>query len=268
MKVSVIMPTYNRAEMLRGAIQSFLEQDYDNAELIILDNGSTDNTSQVLNEFLPHPKIWVVLRLDNLTPPHNFNKLLEFVDGDLICHLHDDDRLTKDSLSLRVKHFEKNPELDVVFAGWITDGKVYPGAKPDADRIEKEEYINFLTMMFRSNVDMFMDTDLRYYHDWLLKIKCFREYTVGSIPEPVIDYTVHPGQASIECRKLGMNGPEERLMREKLSAAENMLRLHLQIPSDYDIPDTTCEKVSAQAILKLMYKYSAHVLRQEREKKK
>ena len=138
MMVSVLMPTYNRVDMLPKAIESFLNQDYENATLFILNNGSTDGTKEYLNS---------------------------------------------------IQH----------------------------ERITREEYINYLTLMWRiPEVDGTLDNELRYYHDWLWKIQAFKKYKVGYIKEPVIDYAIHLGQASIECRKLGMNGIEEKLMRKKL----------------------------------------------------
>ena len=214
MRVSVIMPTYNRSGMVRTAIESFLNQDYENSELVILDNGSTDETPEILKEYSGNKRINIITCNHNLIPPRNFNELLAYTSGDLICHLHDDDSLTKDGLSLRVKKFVNEPWLQVVYAGWITGGKTYLGQPVNAQRIITEEYVNFTTLMFRKELDLVMDTSLRYYHDWLFKIKCFQEYKVGYIPEPVMNYTIHLGQASIQCRELGMNGPEEKLMRE------------------------------------------------------
>ncbi len=221
MKVSVIMPTYNRCEMLPRAIRSFLDQDYENSELVLFDNGSTDGTRELIQTYLPNERIKFFWSDSNILPPNNFNACIEYMHsnlivGDLICHLHDDDALLPDGLSKRVTLFQADPELQTVYAGWVTDGITYKADPPNKDRIMHDEYINFLTMMFRKDVDMVMDTDLRYYHDWLLKIRVLRECKVGYTPDPVIDYTVHPGQLSIECRKLGMNGPEEKLMREKL----------------------------------------------------
>ena len=48
MKVSVLCPTYNRADMLTGAIASFINQDYKDCEFLILNNGSTDHTDEVI----------------------------------------------------------------------------------------------------------------------------------------------------------------------------------------------------------------------------
>jgi glycosyltransferase involved in cell wall biosynthesis len=225
LKVSVLLPTYNRSEMLRRAIDSFLNQDYENSELVIFNNGSTDDTKEVIESYLPNPKIKVFWTNNNVLPPNNFNMMVEYlftdlIVGDIICWLHDDDAMLKNGLSLRVSAFSADPELQVLYAGWVTNGVTFNADPPNKDRIIYEEYINFLTMMFRKDVNMLMDKSLRYYHDWLFKIECFRKYKVGYISEPVIDYTVHAGQASVECRKLGMNGPEEKLMREKLEAVK------------------------------------------------
>jgi len=49
---SIILPTYNRAHFLPRAIESVIKQDYDNWELIIVDDGSTDNTKSLVQEFI------------------------------------------------------------------------------------------------------------------------------------------------------------------------------------------------------------------------
>ena len=53
MRVSVVIPTYNRADFLREAIASALQQDYPNVELIVVDDGSRDDTAAVVGEFGP-----------------------------------------------------------------------------------------------------------------------------------------------------------------------------------------------------------------------
>lgn len=221
MKVSVVMPTYNRAKMLPAAIQSYLDQDYEgDCELFIFNNGSTDETQEIIDRYRekarPGRSINYLQAKYNTLPPENFNFLIDHVYGDLICHLHDDDRLTKDSLTLRVNKFKQDPSLDVIWAGWYVGDRFYPGLPPDYERILRDEYINFTSLMWRKHVDAIMDKRLRYYHDWLFKIRCFQRYKVGHIEEPVMHYGVHLGQASVKCRQEGMNGPEEALMREIL----------------------------------------------------
>lgn len=229
MKVSVLMATYNRAcvivngiSLLERSINSFLNQDYENSNLIILNDGSTDNTIEILNKYEGHKRITIYNFTDNKMPPNNWNWLWDKADGEFICQLHDDDELTKDSITLRVNEFIKNPSLQVVYGGVITqnidvtDTHVILAQKPDAERIVVDEYINFTALMYRRELPFRFDPDLRYYFDGLFKIRCLKECNVGYIPDPVMRYTVHHGQETNKCRREKMNASEDKLMRKKL----------------------------------------------------
>jgi glycosyltransferase involved in cell wall biosynthesis len=222
MKVSVLMATYNRAELMERAIKSFLTQDYELCNLIILNNGSTDKTRIILNKYAEHPGITIHHVKENILPPANYNWLWDKADGELICQLHDDDELTKDSISLRVKKFKDNPSLQVVYGGYLVHNingeDVYErkAIPPDKNLIFEKEYINFVTMMYRRNLPIRFDTDLVFYCDWLFKIRCLNEYNVSYVAEPVIKYTVHRGQESNRCKREERGIVEEKLMRDKL----------------------------------------------------
>lgn len=221
------MATYNRGNingvcLVEKAIQSFLNQDYENSELIILNDGSTDNTSEILQKYIDHPKITIFDFKDNKLPPNNWNWLWEQAKGDLICQLHDDDELTTDSLSARVKHFKDDPELQVMYGGVILQN-IYghrqglaSGQAPDKNRILKEEYINFTTLMYKRDIPFRFDPEIRYYFDWLFKIRCLTECKTSYTPDPVMYYSMHYGQESNKCRRENMNEPEEKRMRLKL----------------------------------------------------
>lgn len=222
------MATYNRAfevngiTLLERAIKSFLDQDYDNAELVILNDGSTDGTSDILRRYRHNPRIRIYEFDTNKRPPNNWNWLWNMAQGDLVCQLHDDDQLTLNGLSLRVAEFMRDPSLQVVYGGVITqnlqvtDYNSYPGEAPDVDRIWREEYINFTTLMHRREIPLRFDPDLRYYFDWLFKIRCLTDYKTSYVKEAVMQYTVHAGQETNKCRRENMNAPDEKLMREKL----------------------------------------------------
>lgn len=222
------MATYNRGgggydePLVERAIKSFLYQDYENCELIILNDGSTDNTSEIISKYADNPKIKIYDHKHNLRPPNNWNFLWDKSDGDLICQLHDDDELTPDSISVRVKLFQDNPELHVVYGGIFqnnlagTDQLLFPGQPVDIERIWRDEYINFTTLMYKRDIDLRFDTELRYYFDWFFKIQCLMRYNVSYTKEPVMYYTVHMGQESNRCKREGMNDIEEKKMRTKL----------------------------------------------------
>lgn len=230
MQVTVLMATYNRASiivkgisLLERAIISFLSQDYQKSNLVIYNDASTDNTIEILKKFEGHPRIEIFNGTENKLPPNNWNWIWDKAKGDLICQLHDDDELTADSLTLRVNKFINNPELQVVYGGVFTQDldatykHTHLGQAPDIERILREEYINFVTLMYRPNIPFRFDGELRYYFDWLFKIRCLKECKVDYVPDPVMLYTVHTGQETMKCRRENMNEPDEKLMRQKLS---------------------------------------------------
>lgn len=218
LKVSVIMATYNRAHMVTKAIESFLQQGYENAELVILNNGSTDNTKLVLEKCSDNSRIKIWHLSKNTI--HAANISWELSDGDLICQLHDDDELTPTSIADRVLLFKMKPETQVVYGGVIeqylygTPIRTISGQAPDRKRIITDEYINFTTMMWRRELPFRFDMEIPYCADWLFKIRCLNECNVASIAEPVMHYTIHAGQESVRLR--GTGAEEEKIMREKI----------------------------------------------------
>jgi glycosyltransferase involved in cell wall biosynthesis len=222
MKVSVIMPTYNRLSLLRRAVSSFLEQDYINSELIILNNGSNDGTKEYLAT-IKNARVIVYNRPLNKVKGV-LNELWELCDGDLVCQLHDDDQMTKNSISLRVNAFKNDKFLEVCYAGWENkklDGKslgVYKGQSSNPCRIIQNEYINFTTMMWKNELKkkFMIDEDFEFNSDTLFKIRCGMECTMTCIEESVMNYTIHNGQETIRNRASGSHVIESKLVREKI----------------------------------------------------
>lgn len=222
MKVSVLLPTYNRADLVERAIKSFIEQDYKDSELLILNDNSTDNTRQVLSFYNNNERIKIFNVDINFGPPKNQNFLWEQASGDLVCQLHDDDQLTTDSLSKRVELFKKDPNLQMVYGGAILQNingdqiGTLLGYDPDKNRIMKHEYINFVTMMYRRDIPFKFEPGLRFYFDWLFKIRCLNELKCGYTPESVVKHTMHPGQETELCKREGLSKDQEQQMWTKL----------------------------------------------------
>jgi len=222
MKVSVIMPTYNRLGLLKRAIKSFLAQDYENSELIILDNGCSDGTTEYL-KLNQNPRIKVIHQTENKILG-SLNVLWNAAQGDLICQLHDDDQLTWFGISKRVERFIQDKNLEVCYGGWNNvniDGKdlgFYRGQGSNPARILANEYINFTTMMWKNELKkkFMFDEELVYYVDWHFKIRCAMVCTMTCVDESVMNYTIHKGQESVRCRLTAQNVPEEKLMRKKI----------------------------------------------------
>lgn len=112
--VSVLMPTYNRAHYIGEAIASVLTQTYTNFELIILDDGSTDDTESVVSTF-NDSRIKYVKDLVNQGIVYRRNESLKLAQGKYLAVLDSDDIwLTKDKLQKQVTLMETNINLAVV----------------------------------------------------------------------------------------------------------------------------------------------------------
>jgi glycosyltransferase involved in cell wall biosynthesis len=105
--VSVILPTYNRAWTLKTAIDSVLFQDYPNIELIVIDDGSRDNTRQLLKEYKTQIK---VLSQENAGVSAARNRGIEKSRGEFIALLDSDDSWDKRKISCQMDFFMANPE--------------------------------------------------------------------------------------------------------------------------------------------------------------
>jgi len=100
MKISIIMAVYNAQEYLNEAIDSVLNSQYENWELICVDDGSVDTSLEILKSYsFIHNRIKIVSSIHSGNASSARNKALPFVTGNYICILDSDDRLERDSLS-------------------------------------------------------------------------------------------------------------------------------------------------------------------------
>lgn len=88
--ISIIIPTHNRAHLISRAIQSVIDQSYTDWELIIVDDGSTDNTEEVLQPFLKDERIRYIIK-ENSGAAHSRNVGVDLSTGDYITFLDSDD---------------------------------------------------------------------------------------------------------------------------------------------------------------------------------
>jgi glycosyltransferase involved in cell wall biosynthesis len=106
--VTVLIPTYNRARWLPGAIDSVLAQTRGDFRLVISDNASTDRTREVVARY-DDPRIAYVRRDANCDLNTHYNEWFQRVDGEYLFIVPDDDRLVPDALERTVAALEANP---------------------------------------------------------------------------------------------------------------------------------------------------------------
>jgi glycosyltransferase involved in cell wall biosynthesis len=127
--ISVIIPTYNRGWIIKEAIDSVMAQNYRDFELIIVDDGSTDNTSDILNSY--HGDI-LVFRQENRGVSAARNRGIVEASGRFIAFLDSDDLWLPQKLFRQVEFFNKNPDAKICQTEetWIRNGvRVNPKRK-------------------------------------------------------------------------------------------------------------------------------------------
>ncbi|WP_165026700.1 glycosyltransferase family 2 protein [Dysgonomonas sp. ZJ279] len=115
---SVIMPTYNQSSFIRRAIFSLIEQTYKNWELIIINDGSSDDTEECINDFIiNHPQIRYIKNQCNMGLGYAINQGLNIAKYDYIAYLPSDDIYYKDHLSSFTDKFNQSKDTSLVFSG-------------------------------------------------------------------------------------------------------------------------------------------------------
>jgi glycosyltransferase involved in cell wall biosynthesis len=120
--VSVIIPTYNRGWIVQAAVDSVLDQDFSDYELIVVDDGSNDNTREILGAY---GKGITVLQQSNMGVSAARNSGIAAASGRLIAFLDSDDLWLPGKLSTQVKFFEENADavINQTQEIWIRNGQ-------------------------------------------------------------------------------------------------------------------------------------------------
>jgi glycosyltransferase involved in cell wall biosynthesis len=120
-KISILIPTYNRAHYLMEAIETCLQQDYSNFEVIVSDNASTDDTMERLQKYLDNPHFRYYRNGKNLGASRNYEKLLyEYATGKFGHYLTDDDYFIDPQHLTRAMQIIKKHDVRTVFSGALS----------------------------------------------------------------------------------------------------------------------------------------------------
>lgn len=174
-KISVIMPSYNDAVSIVETLDSLIEQDYTNWELVIVDDGSTDNTKEVIQKYKEEKdkenKI-TYLYQQNADQLNAILNGLDHTDGDFIFILHSDDLINeKDSFTKCVAYMEEHPEITEIIGDLTTidENSNYTGMQRVND-YKKEHYVLPLQLLWLGR-NLFIDVAFHRREIFIKKVK-------------------------------------------------------------------------------------------------
>ena len=191
--ISVVMPTRNRAPYLRQAVASVLAQRHTNLELIVIDDGSTDDTPEVLASF-DDPRVRVV-RTSGLGESSARNIGLDHVTSPLITMLDDDNLMDPGWLHAVAWAFDRWPATQVLYGARIVEDAPARNSEPsgslpnldwdafDRRRLEQGNYIDMNTIAMRAGLDgCRFDETLHSSIDWQLMLDLSARYETFELP--------------------------------------------------------------------------------------
>jgi glycosyltransferase involved in cell wall biosynthesis len=117
--VTLVIPTFERASFLDDSISSLLAQDYGALEIIVIDDGSTDDTPAILAGYAErHPERFSWARHDNIGQPGTLNRGFAMAKGEILGYLSSDDMLLPAAVTKLVEPLVADPEAVASYGGW------------------------------------------------------------------------------------------------------------------------------------------------------
>ena len=201
-KVSVILTTYNREYFFTESIESLLEQDYPNLEIIVSDDGSSDNTFNIACEYAQeNPHIKVVRNTHARGSAGNRNNGLDHASGELIMLLDDDDLLFKEAISQMINvylGFDKHYGIIIANCTRSDDGFLSGQGISESREISFQEVLcgcldgEFLTLFERQLLGQRrFNENLRRGNMGLLWLKLHKNRACYYLHKPLKFYRIH-----------------------------------------------------------------------------
>lgn len=206
--VSIVIPTYNRAHLIGDAIASCLNQTYPNTEIIVVDDGSTDDTVQMLEE--QYGDQLRVIQQRNQGPAIARNTGVAAAQGDYIQFCDTDDLLYPSKIERCLKEIVDQPDVALVYTRYrfVDEDGVTPMAIPESKLLSEDIFCDLIrangspiqtstTLIRKTAFDAVggfrADEDQRCAEDWDLFLRLASQHRLVGVDQVLVDYRKHEG---------------------------------------------------------------------------
>ncbi len=240
------MCTYNGERFLAEQLNSILTQTYKNLELVIVDDNSTDNTIQIISDYLPNPKISVHYNEKNLGFAGNFSKAILLCTGEYVALADQDDIWLPEKIEEMIHKMNGISGLYHNSAIMNQDGKLtgikltdivhfVSGKVPES--LLLYNYITGHTLMITRDVlKHALPIPKGIYHDWWLAFACMNLDGIDFIEKPLVHYRIHDSnQTVLEVQNRKINKADTKTIKRykklrKLATTLQILRVFGNAP--------------------------------------
>lgn len=197
LEISVVIPSYNRSDILPRAIVSVLAQSYEVLEILVVDDGSTEDIASVVARFAD-PRIRLIRHSNNLGPAAARNSGIKAAKGRLIAFLDSDDEWLSDKLATQIEYLKGSPPIyRTAVCGFVlreknTEGRRevcldqnYDVAKEIVSGCHVSPGSTLLAHRDRFDTVGFFDEDLRRFEDWDWLIRLSESERLLAVPKPL-----------------------------------------------------------------------------------
>ena len=244
-EISVIMPLYNKERYVAEAVQSVLNQSYDNLEVLVVDDKSTDGSLEIARHFESDDRLRILTNSQNRGPAYSENKGVRESKGRVIALIGADDVYHPDKLKIQMEEMsDEGQHKDVVvYTDWFAINEESQVTKPnhlDLKRIHSGNILGAIlrhggllaaaSMIFlkESALDVgLFDENLRIRADFDFSLKLARTRSFVGIPTPLYGYRIHDDS-------LIFRTPKRESYLVKLKIMEKHLGLNPELLSGED----------------------------------
>lgn len=198
--ISIIIPVYNGEKTLNKTLESIAAQTYKNIEVIIINDGSTDNTEKVFERFVTKNNLnntYLFVNQENQGAPSARNHGARKARGDFLFFCDADAILKKDALEKMLQALSENTQASYVYSSFYWGKKIFKLWPFDAERLKKMPYIHTMALIRREKFpENGWDESIKKLQDWDLWLTMLEQGNVGYFVDEVLFKVIPVGGIS------------------------------------------------------------------------